>query len=381
MEIYIVMKFLITSILLSISIIAIGQKDYVDGYIITLEEEKLQGKVSFHGKRSDLKVCKFKRNGQVYQYGPSTIKGFGYDGRYFSRGYLNLHFVEVLIEGELSLFRFKDEYLLIKQNSGNFEEISTSKNTDQDELSQAWIDKSTWKGILTSYVSDCDTYDPNYFKRKEFNSSIIPKEVLRYNRCKDNLWKLYTNKRPFLKIGLGIQYNFQYSYVGVKTANTIAANFPSSFVGYAGGYGGLLEIKFPRRYPKTSLRYGFSVSKIDYVSQYTSSTGGLDVSLSYESFYVPIDLKYNLFVSKSAPYIYSGINYINEKRPNSPASAYLGLTAGCGYEYSHKYFTVQFDIRYYAPDLTQTPFGGVVYNNNIFMFGFNIIKHFTFQKK
>jgi len=89
----------------------LGQnKNLKDGYIITLSQDTIFGKV--HKQNSDKIICKFQNSeGKVIDYQPNDIFAFGYTkGKIYASKRLNEKdfFVEYLVKGNLNLYHFKD---------------------------------------------------------------------------------------------------------------------------------------------------------------------------------------------------------------------------------------------------------------------------------
>lgn len=95
---------------------AIAQLNYKDGFIITLQNDTLFGKINDFGGMKNAKVCLYKagKNSKAVKYLPADIKAYRFmNGNYyktlelFYRDNYQSVFSDVLLEGELNLYRFR----------------------------------------------------------------------------------------------------------------------------------------------------------------------------------------------------------------------------------------------------------------------------------
>ena len=122
---------LITILLLLIATMLKAQSNYRPGYIITNDNDTINGLIDYRIDKANAKVCKFKltETTKEQSYNPGEITGFRYieDGKYYvSRdfpieGKQEMMFWEYLVQGMLSLYYLqKDEvdYYSFEDGSG-----------------------------------------------------------------------------------------------------------------------------------------------------------------------------------------------------------------------------------------------------------------------
>ncbi len=97
-------KIKLTLILLLIIISSsFGQNDFRSGFIITLENDSIQGQVDYRSNSQNYKSCIFKGEQGELEYFPNQIVGFGYtNDKFFSSQIIEGSFVEVLVDGDIS---------------------------------------------------------------------------------------------------------------------------------------------------------------------------------------------------------------------------------------------------------------------------------------
>jgi len=124
-------KITITVLLLLTVTMLNAQSNYRPGYIITNNNDTVNGFIDFRTDKANARVCKFKpsETGGERLYNPGEIAGFRYieDGKYYvSRDFLikgkqEKAFWEYLVQGVLSLYFLPDEeadYYLFEDEAG-----------------------------------------------------------------------------------------------------------------------------------------------------------------------------------------------------------------------------------------------------------------------
>lgn len=361
----------------------LAQGDFIDGYIVTKGQDTIHGQVIYLDKNSPALVCTFRHEIEEKLYKPTDILGFGYLGRYYTSEYSSQFFLEVLIEGEINLFRYKKSYLVFKENM-TLPDLAIS-STDQQTFNQLLlITEYNWKGRLTRLISDCETYDPFYFRRLNYSVNTLTNEIRKYNECKNNLTAVYNTSLPRLVISFGASYNYYYSNIAVKSTSNVSATFPTSFVGDGSNFGLSLEFMLPRKSKKTSFKVDVVKVESKISSRHTSPSGGQDINFRYQSLYVPILLKYDLFAKDRTPFILTGCHYLREAAISTQFATsgfyHIGVTAGIGYQYRYKSFLGQLAFRYDLTDILKPRNTDVVVNNNVYGLSLTFLRSQAFGK-
>jgi hypothetical protein len=128
-----------------------AQNDFREGFIINLLQDTIRGLVDFRSNAQNYKTCRFKLGQDVVEYTPSEIEGFGYDqDKVFTSTVSEGTFVEVLVDGELSLYRSKSHFLL-KRPGGAIHRFVHDEPREQAGISAA----NRWLGIFKLLLNDC----------------------------------------------------------------------------------------------------------------------------------------------------------------------------------------------------------------------------------
>jgi hypothetical protein len=107
------LKFLFLFVFISYSFVISAQLNYRNGYVITLQNDTLFGKINDGGSICNTKVCLFKSGikSKKVKYYPADIKAYRFDGgKYYvsqkliTKGESKSVFTEVLLDGKISLY-------------------------------------------------------------------------------------------------------------------------------------------------------------------------------------------------------------------------------------------------------------------------------------
>jgi hypothetical protein len=167
-----------------------AQAFYSDGFIVTLSGDTVRGTVKFRPASKDAS-CILKIGKNSTKYACNQIKGLGFNtGRYFSSEIIPDRFIEILIDGQLSLYRsgytfyvrkVNDE--LYKLNAGQIADTTEVIVEGSREKVYGFREDVKWKGILTVLISDCSDSYP-MIQNVEYDEKSLAKIVAEYNRCK-----------------------------------------------------------------------------------------------------------------------------------------------------------------------------------------------------
>lgn len=313
--------FLLTA--LCTSNIVLAQSDFRKGYIITLENDTINGLIDYRDGTKNFETCSFKKNenDEIVDYRPSKLNGYRFkDDKYFKPrrienqdGYQEYAFLEVLISGSVSLYKHKSTFFIEKGDSSfhklETETIETFSNGEKKQrVSKKYL------GILSFLLSDCSEL------RKEIQSvglseGPLMKIVKKYHKLQNLEYSIYRAKQPTLKLSIGI-------YTGVNISNTKFSSERNNFNHLVEGnfengtpiIGLNFNLFFPRFSGKISFLTGFSYLSQDYFSSHKVVKSPIteinDVSMQIKQLKIPFGFQYTFTKRKFTPYINLGLSTI-----------------------------------------------------------------------
>ena len=374
-----------------------GQKDFRNGFIITLENDTINGLVNYRSNSKNYESCIFKNEQGETEYYPPQILGFGYvNDKYFSSQIIQNSFVEVLVTGQISLYKFKDKYL-VKKDTSLYDLELTSEQVEIDGKIGT-KKNSRWRGLLIYLISDC-LEDPSSLSSKiRYDEKSLTQLLVTYNKCNGEAYTEYKASKPWTRFEFGASLGVTKSEINIADKSQVFSYLDDSYRSVNPSIGLLIAISSPR----ISERVAFQ-GEIHFIkSAYSSLVELGSVSTEYNDTYidlstlsVPLSLKYSFPEKRCGWYLQGGISYEyhlnadtrllseyvagNVVNTSSERSAFevndnqLGYWGGIGVLKSYRKFKGSISIRYFQmPAFNKTE--GFSANNNRISFNLILFK-------
>lgn len=177
---------------------ALAQQGYQEGFLLTPNLDTIRGLVRFSGKANVPTPCLFKPNKKATPQSvyPGTVHGFctANGAYYYSRsiGRSDDVFLEVLVKGHVSLFKFGDIYFIEKADSAFFE-LSDEMEVVMIEGQRQQQKSRNFNRMLSLLMNDC----PEASKKAPtipLKEKQLVSLVKTYNRCKGSNSELFRVK-------------------------------------------------------------------------------------------------------------------------------------------------------------------------------------------
>ena len=303
-----------------LSLTCIAQSDFRPGYVIKNNQDSINGFVSYGSGKANSERCFFKetKKDNHISFTPEDIKAYGFlnDKHHESR---NLPaefkstdpsidkvsggkvFVTVLAKGPLGLYRYRKFYFLDKNGLIILpfpeSKLVHTKNGDMYQKDHRYID------ILNTFLED----SPLKANRTGYNEGPLTKLINDYNHFKGHQL-VETNKKPFLKLHIGVFYGFVRSTMKMDLIHKVSFAPSTSVVGGLG-----FEVSSPRIYDRMFLSiegWYTSIFYQDYLEK--TVTGDIvrqDTFIDASFFKAPIGFRYNILSQSNTPYVKLGISF------------------------------------------------------------------------
>lgn len=287
-----------------------GQKDFRNGFIITPDHDTINGQVNYRSNSKNYKSCIFKSEQGETEYYPTQILGFGYvNDKYFTSQITKNSFSEVLVTGQISLYKSNDKFLVKKDTTLYYLELITEQVEADGKIGTK--KNNRWRGLLTYLISDCLENANNLTFKINLDEKSLTRLLVAYNKCSGKAFTEYKASKPWTKLEFG-------ALLGVTKSEILINNESSSFSYLADSYrsvnpsiGLLIAISSPR----ISERVAFQ-SEIHFIKSAYSSFVKNGISTEYHDTYidlstlsVPLSLKYSFPEKRYGWYLQGGINY------------------------------------------------------------------------
>ncbi len=169
---------IIILISLFLPIITFAKKDFKDGFIITLENDTLYQQIADRSEKKNYSSCITKKNGEIVEYKPSDIKGFGIiNDKFYSSQIKDDSFVELIFQSDINVYKSKDHFYL--QKNGKIYFLESNKN----DLTIYREKNHQWKGIIIFLTSDCENFSDNLNSKIKLNEEELINLFELYKQC------------------------------------------------------------------------------------------------------------------------------------------------------------------------------------------------------
>jgi hypothetical protein len=274
-----------------------------DGFIITLENDTLYGKIKYSNNR---KECNFTNEKGTIVYTPSEIKGFGFVGdMHFTSMVVEDNFLQVLISGELSLYKGNSFFYLEKKGNEVLKLVQKEK-TDTVEGKIYVREDLSWKGYINILIYDC-IRDPKVIRNLKMDERNLTHLAINYNNCKGVSYIDYLAKKTWTKVELGFSSGITQSWVKINDAS-LYNYLPHKYLSYDPSLGLCLILSSPRFLKRVALQSEVELIKSDFFSEVIETSPSWTnyhdtyIHLTALSFlqslrYTVIDRDYGLFIN------------------------------------------------------------------------------------
>lgn len=339
---------------------AIAQKDFREGYIVTLQQDTLKGLVNFKGDVKSTLECKYKSNPEAEEktFKPEELTGYGFtDGKFYEahkakivsrkqdlagnfpevpvNGHTDVNFMNVIVKGKASLYYLVDatsapHYYLQKNNEALQElvfidDFITNKQTGNREIYQSRL----YIGTLNYTFQNCKNPDlKNKINNTAYKRSALSEVVLEYNKCVAPAEITKTTKRLKQKTNWGLIAGINRTSLEVNTQlRPLNESKYSKYTGITGG--GSMDYFLPILNDKLSLHTSFLYISKKYrgsydVSEQSYRYNHYDVDFSFSYLGLSPQLRYHFPANTLKPFVGAGLslNYLLKSKQSSVRTIY-----------------------------------------------------------
>lgn len=356
-------RLILLKTLLCLAEFSFSQTDFRKGYVITNARDTLFGLVDYREKAIAYESCDFKASkGQnTITYEPSSIIGYGFENdKSFQSREISIKnqpsqvaFLEVIVSGPVSLFKFKDTYFIEKGNDGLQQLINETKEVFV-EGKRVLKNTNQHIGTINMLVFDCAEIRTRVQKIR-LREKDLTNLIDDYNRCKRESSITFKVKKPWTKAIIGLTGGLNVSQLKFDT-NPGYEHLTGDFeVSKSPMIGASFDILSPRLSERISFHGDLLYLTSKYYN-YTLYSSGSSVERNYvtielQQLKVPIGIRYTFPKREFTPYFNVGIsstihlssnsNWVQEVESNSVVNTnenealtiknkQFGLWGGCG---------------------------------------------------
>lgn len=309
---------LITAII--IAKIGWSQTDYRNGYIITGARDTLYGLVDYREGAKAYKSCGFKisKSQNTITYEPHNTIGYGFENdKVFQSREISIKgqpsevvFLEVIVRGPLSLYKFEHVYF-IEKNGTDLQQLINETNEVFIRGKKLIRNTNQYIGTLNMLLFDCAGMRSK-IQRTKLAEKALTNLVEDYNRCQGATGITFKAKKPWTKAIIGA--------TGGLNISQLSFPFNPGYEHLAGDFeiskSPMIGVSLDLFAPRLSERISFQTDLLYLTSKYynyTLNTGSSSIERNYvtielKQFKIPIGIRYTFPKREFTPYFTAGIS-------------------------------------------------------------------------
>lgn len=296
-----------------------SQADYRKGFIVTQGQDTLRGFVNYREGGRAFRSCDFKRSseGEVVTYGPADIEGYGYDNdKVFQSREVTLRgqppavvFLEVIVDGLVSLYRV-DETFLVEKDGGGLQQLINEET--EVRVGSRMVARSSNEHIivLNPMLFDC-VETRQAVQDVKLVQKPLTKLIERYNRCIGGPTITYKNAKPWTRAHVSLVGSPTFSQVNFDPHPLYPQLKGDWTTSKAPQAGIALEFLSPRITERFSIYVSVLYSSPTFYSYEFKSEVGFTwrdyLTIELTQVKVPVGVRYTLQNRSFTPYINAGL--------------------------------------------------------------------------
>ncbi|PSK80594.1 outer membrane beta-barrel protein [Prolixibacter denitrificans] len=290
-----------------------AQSDFRSGYIINQQNDTVWGKVDYRQDSKRYQQCRFKKEDQIAEYSPQQIKGYGFSNdEAYSSVVIDSSFVEILVEGKLSLYRQGPKFYVQKKGE-KLQVLERKVETIIKDNKTYQRESDAWKGIMIYLTSDCLKNATNLLTNMHVTERDLTQLVVKYNKCQGTNLTVYKEDKPWTKLVIGAAVGATYTTLKTTYHMDMYSYMKDRYTSIDPTVGVVLDFSSPRIMEKLSLQPEVYFTKSSYtgfvVLNTVASTDYHNTQIDLTTISIPISLKYSLPKREYSGYIQGGFNF------------------------------------------------------------------------
>lgn len=296
------------------------------GYVITSDNDTLYGKIDYNVIQKSKKVCRFTNEKGTNEYTPAQIKGFFFDrDKYYTSRIVNDKFLQVLVTGELSLYKDGAVYYLEKIGNKALKLAYTEiKDTIDGEI--VTREDLTWKGYVNLFIYDC-IKDQQVLNNLKMVEPDLTRLAIKYNVCRGTEYTDYLSRKAWSRVQIGVSSGITRSKININNVTGFYNYLPDKYVSYDQSFGLSLIFSSPRFMKRVAIQSEIGFIKSDFFSEVIKNAGSATI---YNDTYVrlrtisfPQSIRYTLADRDYRLFLNLGFVFANNLHSNTALKSEL----------------------------------------------------------
>ena len=292
-----------------------AQRDFRNGYIITSANDTIFGQVEYRSNAKNYQSCIFKKDNVITEYSEKQLNGFGYENdKFFTSKIIEGSFVEALVVGEMSLYKFQNIFL-VRKAGGEVYRLESKNTGVNDEGMEKMKEDTKWKGIISYLMYDCFPESNQIVKDLRLVEKDLTTLIIRYNNCKRTTFKDFKKNKPWSKVDLGVSAGVIQSTVNMIDLTLKYYYLANSYKSVDPSLGFVLVFHSPRISDNLAIQPEVYITNSNYSSLTTNTPVNsyypqkYDLHFHMTTLSFPVSVKYSFPNRKYSFFLQGGLNY------------------------------------------------------------------------
>jgi hypothetical protein len=301
-----------------------AQGSYRDGFVITAAGDTLSGLIDYSEGDKPYKSCSFRESmrQKAVTYLPGQLAGYGFTGdKLFETREIRMKgaepqtvFLEVVVRGALSLYRFESTYL-VEKGDRVLRPLLNEKKEEVNHMGVKYISYGReYIGVLKILTNDCAELRSG-IDHIRLNEKALTALVEQYNACMGASSITFKAAKPWLRVSPGIIGGVQSSRLGFVTLNQLYEYLKADFeVANSPLFGVSVDLVSPRLSDRHALHaeVSFTSSRYYSYSSYpvSASTRTNEATIRLDQLRIPIGYRYTFKSGALKPFLNLGVSSI-----------------------------------------------------------------------
>jgi hypothetical protein len=262
----------------------ISQNDFRPGFIVTLENDTIQGFVDYRGDLKNSRYCTFKKNKESahVQYNPRDIKAYKFtDSKYYVSKKIAIEqqqdhvFLEFLVDGIVNLYYYADinnSQYFIEDRSGNLHKLTNEASDEYlKDIGYVRINSKRYIGLLKATFADCLEIQPE-IERVHLNHKSLINIAKNYHNyvCDGEKCIVYQKPVPKLSVKIAPVVGGNASFLRFNEGLYSNFEFDQNYFPFMGVF---LDAVLPRFNEKLSLEIESTLNKPSFYGRFFDNSG------------------------------------------------------------------------------------------------------------
>lgn len=300
-----------------LTLASFAQSDFRYGYVIMQSQDTVWGLVDYREGLRKYHTCDFKScdTAAVTQYTAADIRGYRFiDDKLFVSKRIKSYadtvetvFIEVIVGGKISLFRYENQFFVSKDGSAPHK-LTNERYETVVNGNRVVTSSNRYIGVLNHLMSDCRGLASRIKSTDLFEKSLT-EVVEAYNECMKAPAVIYKSRLPYAKATLGLVGGA--GMTRLSFANAHQEYLQGDFEPSIGPLGGVSLDLFS---PRVNQRLSFHAELLYGQAHYASFVSIRDrhhtnrhyVRVNVETLEVPLGIRYQFPERTFTPFFNAG---------------------------------------------------------------------------